>query len=267
LESGGAIHVNVLVINGVIRRFFITPMTKNDGCHIDITIPRVAGLAYGLHVSRSVDIKFDLQPGKDHSHPYAVKASSASFTRKLGILISGRYSFGPHVGDEFEYWIQYNRREAISKAENLIRKIPAKFEVEGSMRTKICYDSQQATRLHDLLKSGPVSVGDEMSTQSHHPDSSHSDQQVTTMPTPDLDKENASYDLDAFDLCLEVLYNLSRKVQKRQVRAMESVREYLITESIEKIAKNIAQAIRPGIVSLLKNADKLELPRKVDIRK
>jgi hypothetical protein len=267
LESGGAIHVNVLILDGVIKRFFVTPMTKRDGCHVDITVPRVIGLAYGLQISRSVDIQFDLQSGKDHTHPYAIKAPSASSTRKLGILISGRYACGPQIGDEFEYWIQCNRKEAINKAEILIRKMPARFEAEGSLGTKISHHSQQETRLHDLLNSSPTSAGDEISTQTHNPNSSHSDHQVTMVPTPDLDKEDASHDFDVFGLCLEVLYKLSRKVQDRRIRAMESIRKYLITESLENIAKSIAQAIRPGVVSLLRGADKLELPKKVDILK
>ena len=37
----------------------------------------------------------------------------------------------------------------------------------------------------------------------------------------------------------------------------------MITESTEKLAKRIAKAVRPGVVSLLKNETRFELSRKV----
>lgn len=110
-------------------------MTKNDGCHIDITIPRVAGLSFGLQISRSVNVQFDLEPGRDHSHPYALQARTASIERQLGILISGKYASGRQKCDEFYHWIQCNRPEAISKAQSLTRKIYTISGMEGPLES------------------------------------------------------------------------------------------------------------------------------------
>ncbi|KAF2787134.1 hypothetical protein K505DRAFT_367622 [Melanomma pulvis-pyrius CBS 109.77] len=157
LIGGSPIRVNVLVINGVVQRFFITPLTKADGCHIDVTIPRGVGLTYGLQVSRTVTVQFDLQLGRDHSQPYAVKAPSCSFSRQLGILISGEYTYGPQMGKKFEHWIQSNRHEAISKPEKLVRKIYAGVETEGSLRTGTNPKGQQPTKLDGWLEDGTTS--------------------------------------------------------------------------------------------------------------
>ena len=168
LKNGGHIHVNVLETNGIVKRFFITPMTKTDGCHIDITIPRVAGLSFGLQISRSVDIKFDLEPGMDHSHPYALQAQTASISRKLGILILGKYACGRQKGAEFCYWIQCNRSEAISKAERLTWKVYTISGMQEPLETDTKRKSQQAMVIHDWLESGPVSVGDKMTAHTDH---------------------------------------------------------------------------------------------------
>ena len=56
LISGCPIRVNVLIMNGVVKRFFITLLTKADGCHIDVTILRGVGLTYGLQLSRTVTV-------------------------------------------------------------------------------------------------------------------------------------------------------------------------------------------------------------------
>lgn len=263
LISGSPTHVNVLIINGVVERFFITPLTKADGCHIDVTIPRGVGLTYGLQVSRTVTVQFNLQPGRDHSQPYAIKAPSCSFSRKLGILISGEYTCGPQMGNKFEHWIQSNRHEAISKAEKLARKIYADVEIEGSPRTGTNFRGQQPTNLDDWLENGPTSELERANIQSSDLGCSCLHPQVATQTTPNSDKEDASCDSEAFAVCLQILHSLRRMVQKRQIRAMESVRKYMITESTEELAKRIAKAVRPGVVPFLKNETRLELSRKV----
>ena len=225
LKTGGHIHVNVLEMDGVVKRFFITPMTKNDGCHIDITIPRVAGLSFGLQISRSVNVQFDLEPGKDHSHPYALQAQTARIERKLGILISGKYACGRQKGDEFNHWIQCNRHEAISKAESLTRKIYTISGMEELLETDTKRKNQQAMVLHDWLKSGPVSFGDNNGCSDSQSNLLQPHQQVKNETAHRPDNGSASYDPDAYMLCLRILRNLSYKVQKKQIRAMENIQK------------------------------------------
>jgi hypothetical protein len=212
LISGSPIRVNVLILNGVVKSFFITPLTKADGCHIDVTIPLGVGLTYGLQLSRTVTVQFDLQLGKDHWQPYAVKAPSSSFSRKLGILISGKYTCGPQMGDKFEHWIQSNRHEAISKAEKLARKIYAGFEIEGSLRTGTNPRGQQPTKLDDWLKDGPTSETERTDIQPHDLGCSHLHPRVATQPTPDSGKEDASCDPEVFAVCLQILRSLKHMV-------------------------------------------------------
>jgi hypothetical protein len=74
LRQGGRIHVNVLIANGRIKRYFLTPMIAADGGHVDLTIPLFLGLEYGLEVDRYVDIKFDISRAANHSSPYAPRS-------------------------------------------------------------------------------------------------------------------------------------------------------------------------------------------------
>ena len=263
LISGSPIHVNVLVTKGVFQRFFITPLTEADGCHVDVVIPRSVGLGYGLQVSRTVTVQFDLQLGKDHLRPYAVKAPSCSSSRKLGILISGEYSYGPQKDNKFEYWIQSNRHEAIRKAERLIWKIYGSVKDEGLLKTGTHPKCQQPTKLDDWLEDDNAGEFERTNIGPHNSGCSHIRPQTATHPAPGAGKENASWDPAVFAVCLQILHSLRRMVQKKGIRAMESIRTYMLTESMERLATKIAEAVRPGVVSLLKDEAQFELSRKV----
>ena len=263
LISGSPIHVNVLVTKGVFQRFFITPLTEADGCHVDVVIPRSVGLGYGLQVSRTVTVQFDLQLGKDHLRPYAVKAPSCSSSRKLGILISGEYSYGPQKDNKFEYWIQSNRHEAIRKAERLIWKIYGSVKDEGLLRTGTHPKCQQPTKLDDWLEDDNTGEFERTNIVPRNSGCSHLRPQTATHPAPGAGKENASWDPAVFAVCLQILHSLRRMVQKKGIRAMESIRTYMLTESMERLATKIAEAVRPGVVSLLKDEAQFELSRKV----
>lgn len=144
LKTGGPIHVNVLKSAGAVKRFFITPMIKSDSCYIDISIPLIHGLAYGLEISRSVNVLFDMQPGMDHLRPYAIRAKSHSLARQLGILITGIRIRGPHKGGEFKLWVQCNRREAVTKADKLAHTLLSLLPINhDSLNT-----ANEGTELH-----------------------------------------------------------------------------------------------------------------------
>lgn len=263
LENGGRMHVNVLVLDGIIKRFFITPMTKSDGGHIDITIPRVAGLAYGLQISRIVDVQFDLEPNKDHPHPYAVQASSLNLARKLGILVSGQYACGPQEGDKFNHWIQCNRPEAIIKALHLTRRIYAISDVQEPLEVEKSDETQKGTTIYDLLKSsGSTSKAIEFTLQPRNAESSSSDQATAVGSSLQITKET-SYDTDTFQLCFRILSQLKHKILNSQIRAAELIRQYLQATSIKDLAQQIAEAVRPGVVPFLRMSNQFELSKKV----
>jgi hypothetical protein len=220
------------------------------------------GLTFGLQLSRTVTVQFNLQLGKDHWQPHAVKAPSSSFSRKLGILISGKYTCGSQMGDKFEHWIQSDRHKAISKAEKLARKIYAGVENEGLLRTGTNPRGQQPTKLDDWLKDGPTSETERTDIQPHHLGRLHLHPRGATQPTSNSGKKDASCNPEVFAVCLQILRSLKHMVQKRRIRAMESVRKYLIAESTKKLAKRIAKAVRPGVVPLLKHETQRELSRK-----
>jgi hypothetical protein len=67
-------------------------------------------------------------------------------------------------------------------------------------------------------------------------------------------------------LCLRILRNLSYKVQKKQIRAMENIQKTLSIESTEKLARIIAEAIRPGVVPFLRAVNGFDVSRKVVFR-
>lgn len=259
----GPMHVNVFFKDGIIKRFFITPMTKNDGDHIDITIPRVVGLEYGLFSSRSVNVQFDLTPSYDHPHPYAIQASSGSFPRKLGVLISGSYADGSRMGESFEYWIQCNRSEAVVKAEKLARKIRASSG--GCASSVISCGSEQTTRLDNWLQENPAGNTDAATIESPGPDRSSLDDRNPAGSSSDIGESSTSYDPDAFALCICILQHLKEKVQKKRIRAMDSVQKCLDAVPTVHLAKRVAEAIRPGVVSLLRAAGDLDKTRKVGL--
>lgn len=75
LINGGQIHVNVLKISGIVRRFFFTALTKSEGSHIDITVPIDIGIKHGLEEHRTLQVVFDVAPTTDHQIPYAIHAN------------------------------------------------------------------------------------------------------------------------------------------------------------------------------------------------
>jgi hypothetical protein len=259
----GPMHVNVFLKDGIIKRFFITPMTKNDGHHIDITIPRVIGLEYGLFSSRTVNVQFRLTPSYDHPHPYAIQASSGSFPRRLGILISGSYAHGSQMGESFEYWIQCNRPEAVVKAEKLARRIRAPSG--GCASPMMPCGSEQATRLDNWLQSNPMGNTDVATIESPGPDCSSLDNRSPAGPSSDIGESSTTYDPDAFNLCICILQHLKEKVQKKRIRAMDSVKRCLDAVPTVHLAKRVAEAIRPGVLSLLRTAGDLDKSRKVSL--
>lgn len=260
LQSGGNIHVNVLVINSVVKRFFITPMTKNDGSHIDISIPRVAGLTFGLEISRSVNLRCDLEPGATHQHPYAIQAPNTSLACTLGILISGHYACGPQLGNKFDYWIQCNRPEAIGKAENIVRKLYSISGMETTLKNDMRYESQEAIRFQGWISNSPQKIA---TSPCDLPSQFPKQLGFAPGPTP---QNNALDHHPAYTLCLGILQQLSYKVKKKKVRATEVIQEYFKAESTESIARTIAEAIQPGVVSILESTDPLVPPRLLSLK-
>lgn len=254
LQQRSSIHVNVFSKEGQVKRFFITPMTKIDGSHIDITIPRTAGLLYGLHISRCANFQFDLALGGDHPHPYAIQASSGRLACKLGIQMSGTYACGLQVGEIFHFWIQCNRPEAVVKAEKLASYMRDSSE-DGKVRAStITRETGLSTELDSWLQSSPPRLAgtdplQRPSSRSPYP----SDQvAVASNSIPFPCGINRSVNHEAYASCLPVLHNLSQMVRHKKVRAMESVQNYLRSVPTESIAKEITEAIQPGVLPFLK---------------
>lgn len=120
--------------------------------------------------------------------------------------------------------------------------------------------------LHDWLKSGPVSVGDKKDCSDSQSNLLQPHQQVKNETAHRPDNGSASYDPDAYMLCLRILRNLGYKVQKKQIRAMENIPKALSIESTEKLARIFAEAIRPGVVPFLRALDGFDVSRKVIFR-
>lgn len=122
LKKGGSIHINVHRAGEKIKRFFITPMTTADGCHIDLTIPIELAFRYQLQDVHTVQMLLDLNAA-DHPKAYASRAARSTLARQLGILITGSSPGGRTGGRKFKIWLKSQRQEGIRHAEILIGRI------------------------------------------------------------------------------------------------------------------------------------------------
>jgi len=241
LKNGGPIRVFMLQRGGRVLRFFITLMTISDGAHVDISIPRLTSLEYGLQISRSVNINLDLS-ARNHHVPFATKAAYNSRPRRLGIMISGIRASGPEKGAKFTHWLQSPRKAAIGKADKL---------VEFLLRENI-NNSQKATADDATVNSVIWSGKSFLSSSQQKENITHNAPILFgSEPAVETEKLEQSENCKLYELLLQMTKQLQRLTKSWKIRATPSARSYFKSNTAESIAAAIVSAVRPQVTDIL----------------
>jgi hypothetical protein len=242
LRKGGSIHVNVLRQGGSIKCFFITPMTKTDGAHIDITIPLFIGLKYGLQFSRQVYMQVDFGQGNHHT-PYAARSRYHSNSRRLGILISGTCAVGSRKGSSFSHWIQSARGAAINQAEKILCFLLAD-EVSSCWGEGVEADiPHYVVWSEGTFLTVPEPTGGRRVCQSNP-------ETFKLQPAGKINGSNKR-EQEVYQLLSQLIKKVYQCVSSRKLRAMPPIRLYMRANAAESAATTIAKAIRPSVVDVI----------------
>ncbi|KPM42470.1 hypothetical protein AK830_g4115 [Neonectria ditissima] len=240
LRNGGPVRVYVVQQGGRVVRFQITLMTAKDGAHVDITIPLLIGLDYGLQISRTVDIRLELS-ARNHHAPFAIKAAYNTEARRLGMILSGTRAAGPQKGVKFTHWLQSTRKGTLDKAAKLIQFLRNRYNrcgeaVREETTSKFVVWSGQSF----LNTSEPVS-------EIHQPFPERQAPQVVEVQSI----FQRAGDQRFYEILLQMTKALQRLSISRKIRATPSVRSYFKTHTAKAIATTIATAVRPQVTDVL----------------
>ncbi|WQF84253.1 hypothetical protein CDEST_09267 [Colletotrichum destructivum] len=242
LRNGGPVRVYVLRQGGRVVRFHVTLMTAKDGAHVDITIPLMIGLEYGLQTTRKVDIKLELS-ARNHHTPFANKAAHNTNARRLGIILSGTRATGSMKGMGFTHWLQSPRKAALLKAEKLIQFL-SKYHRHGG--ETLNDRSETSSRYVSWSGQSFVSTLEPVGREQQHVPSKR--QTSHAVEQNDMERSGGQ---KFYGMLLETVEVLQRLCNSRKIRATPNVCAYLKTKSAKDIATMIAAAVRAPVIDIL----------------
>jgi hypothetical protein len=250
LSNGGPIRVYVLQQAGRVTRFFITLLTARDGAHVDIVIPLLVGLKYGLQESRTVHINVEVGAG-NHFAPFATKAAHNGNARKLGIIISGTYAIGPRKGTKFTHWLQSPTQAAIGKAEKLTSYLSKCFDYslaevgETKSRKFVTWSDRKFLHVSERQKEHSRSV-----TRKSPGDQSVEEHAVLQQ-----------CDDRMYHVVLPIIQALQQLAISYKIRTTRNILSYFKTCTAQSIADTISGAVRPIVADLLLSTEEFTVSR------
>ncbi|KID93388.1 hypothetical protein MAJ_10655, partial [Metarhizium majus ARSEF 297] len=215
-----------------------------DGAHVNIVIPLLVGLDYGLQISRTVNINLELS-ARNHQAPFATKSAHNSEARRLGIIISGTRAAGPQKGTKFTHWLQSPKIAAIGKAEKLI---------------KFLNRSDNAAK-REMGPSKFVVWSGKSFLNISEPEGEKVCQPMTERPERRPVNLQSDFDRSLYEMLLRMTKGLQRLSISWKIRTTPSIRSYFKVHTVESIATMIARAIRPQVASILLSTEEFTVSR------